>query len=178
MNTNMDIKAILDKGAVITENTPLARELYEKQLYGTQLADGRVKLALIEAVYLVEKKRITIQNTKNKKIDFDALTKKATRTEHDFWTRYAVYKDIRNRGYIIKTALKFGADFRIYDRGIKPGQDHAKWIVYPVKETAKMTWQDFAAKNRVAHSTKKRLLMGVVDDEGDVSYWECNWIKP
>ncbi|MFW6378910.1 MAG: tRNA-intron endonuclease family protein, partial [Nanoarchaeota archaeon] len=61
---------------------------------------------------------------------------------------------------------------------IKPGQDHARWIVYPVHEGERYTWFDFAAKNRVAHSTKKRLLMGVVDDENDVTYWEIKWVRP
>ena len=85
---------------------------------------------------------------------------------------------MRNRGYIVKTALKFGAEFRVYDRGIKPGEDHARWILYPVHESSTSTWHEFAAKNRVAHSTKKRLLIGVVDDEGEVSYWEVRWLRP
>jgi tRNA splicing endonuclease len=41
-----------------------------------------------------------------------------------------------------------------------------------------MTWHEFSAKNRVAHSTKKHLMIGVVDDEGDVSYWEVRWLRP
>ena len=172
------IKALYVHGIVTTENSPQARALYEKSSYGKQLADSRVKLSLLETVYLVEKKRLIVLDGRSKKVNFKDLGKKAARTEHDFWTRYSVFKDFRDRGYVIKTALKFGADFRIYDRGVKPGEQHAKWIVYPVKESAKMTWQDFAAKNRVAHSTKKKLLMAVVDDEGDVSYWEVRWLRP
>src|SRR5574341_327249 len=173
-----EIKAICVKDAVITENSPEAKELAEKNSYGTILADGRVKLSLTEAYYLAEKKRIAVLDGRGKHLSLEKLGRKAAKTEHDFWTRYAVFQDFRNRGYVIKTALKFGADFRIYERGVKPGQDHAKWIVYPVKESQKMTWQDFAAKNRVAHSTKKRLLIAVVDDEGDVSYWEARWLRP
>jgi len=85
---------------------------------------------------------------------------------------------MRNRGYIIKTALKFGAEFRVYGRGIKPGEDHAKWVVYPVLESSVLTWYEFAAKNRVAHSTKKKLLIGIVDAENSVTYYEIKWIKP
>ena len=85
---------------------------------------------------------------------------------------------MRNRGYIIKTALKFGADFRVYDRGVKPGEDHAKWIVYPVHESSTLTWYEFSAKNRVAHSTRKKLLVGCVDEESDVTYWEIAWKRP
>ena len=87
-------------------------------------------------------------------------------------------RDRGSRGYIVKTALKFGADFRVYDRGVKPGEDHARWVVYPVHEGSVLTWYEFAAKNRVAHSTKKRLMLGIVDDEGDVTYYEVRWMRP
>jgi tRNA-intron endonuclease len=173
-----EVKALYSKGIVTTENSQQARELHGKSSYGSLLADGRVRLSLLEALYLAEKGKLVVYDWKKKKISMEKLSRKAACAEHDFWTRYPVFKDFRNRGYTIKTALKFGADFRVYERGVKPGQEHAKWIVYPVKESAKLTWQDFAAKNRVAHSTKKRLLIAVVDDEGDVSYWEVRWLRP
>ena len=163
---------------VLTEISDAARELYNQSRYGTLLDNGKVQLSLIEGLYLMEKDTIEVYKSKNKKIDFDEFFKKAKKLEPNFWVRFCVYKDIRNRGYIIKTVLKFGADFRVYDRGVKPGEDHAKWIVYPVYEGSTLTWYEFAAKNRVAHSTRKRLLLAVVDDESDVSYWETRWLRP
>ena len=171
------IKAQLADNRIVTEDSDQARDLYDKSRYG-KLADSKVQLSFIEAMYLLEKGKLVIVDKRNKKIKQDALIKKAKKLSPNFWVRYAVYKDIRDRGYIIKTALKFGADFRIYDRGVKPGEDHAKWIVYPVHESEQLTWYEFAAKNRVAHSTKKRLLLGIVDDEGDCSFWECRWMRP
>ena len=85
---------------------------------------------------------------------------------------------MRSKGYIVKTALKFGAEFRVYDKGIKQGQDHAKWILYASKESDNLNWHDFSAKTRVAHSTKKNLLIAIVDDESDVTYYEISWIRP
>ncbi len=173
------VKAYLQKERVVSENTDAARDLFNQSRYGKLLADGRVQLALTEAMYLLERGKITIAATRGKKgINPEQFMKKSTKTQKNFWVKYSVFKDIRDRGYIIKTALKFGADFRIYDRGVKPGEDHARWILYPVHEGDHLTWQEFSAKNRVAHSTKKRLLIGVVDDEGDVSYWECRWLRP
>ncbi len=142
------------------------------------LENGKLQLSLLEALYLTEKGKIDLLNKRNKQIPSELFLKKAQRYEPKFWIRYAVFKDLRNRGYIVKTALKFGADFRVYDRGIKPGEDHAKWIVFPVHESAVLTWYEFSAKNRVAHSTKKRLLLGIVDDEGDCTYYECKWTRP
>ena len=127
---------------------------------------------------MLEKKKIELLDGRNKKITFDKFLKKAQKLELNFWVRYCVFKDMRDRGYIIKTALKFGADFRVYDRGVKPGEDHARWVVYPVHEGSTLTWYEFAAKNRVAHSTRKKLLIGVVDAEGDTSYWETKWLRP
>ena len=119
-----------------------------------------------------------LHSENGKEVSIETYIKKARKIEPNFWIRYCVFKDIRNRGYIIKTALKFGADFRVYDRGVKPGEDHARWIVFPVHEASVFTWHEFSAKNRVAHSTKKRLLIGVVDEEGDVTYYEIKWMRP
>ncbi len=172
------VKAKFSNKEIITENSNEARELYNKSRFGNLLEDGRVKLSLLEALYLMEKKRAKIIDGKNKRLTSEKYIKRARRLEPNFVVRYRVFKDMRDRGYIIKTALKFGADFRVYDRGVKPGEDHARWVVYAVGEGSTLTWHEFAAKNRVAHSTRKRLLIGVVDDEGDVSYWESRWLRP
>ncbi|MBW2971772.1 tRNA-intron lyase [Candidatus Woesearchaeota archaeon] len=172
------ISAVFARERVITESSDDAREFYNQSCYGNVIEDGKVQLSLLEALYLMEKGRLTVFDSRSKPILFDTFVKKARKIEPNFWIRYCVFKDMRNRGYIIKTALKFGADFRVYDRGVKPGEDHARWIVYPVHEGEQITWYDFSAKNRVAHSTKKRLLIGVVDDEGDVTYYEIRWVRP
>jgi tRNA-intron endonuclease len=172
------VKSIFEGERVITENSDEARELYNKSRYGTLLENGRLQLSLLEALYLLEKGRLEVLDLKNKKITYEKFFKKARKLEPNFHIRYCVFKDMRNRGYITKTALKFGADFRVYDRGVKPGEDHAKWIVYPVHESSALTWYEFSAKNRVAHSTKKRLLIGCVDEESDVTYWEIAWKRP
>jgi tRNA-intron endonuclease len=173
-----EILAVFAKERALTENSDAARELYNQSRYGALLENGKVQLSLLEALYLLEKKKLKILDGKNKEIGTDAFLKKATKVEPNFWVRYSVFKDMRNRGYIIKTALKFGADFRVYDRGVKPGEDHAKWVVYPVHEGSTLTWYEFAAKNRVAHSTKKRLLLGIVDEESSTTYYEIKWVRP
>jgi len=172
------VKAVFVGERVLTENSDTAREFYNQSRFGTILEDGKVQLSLLEALYLLEKGKLDIRDGKKKKIKKEDFLKKARKIDKNFWIRYCVFKDIRNRGYIIKTALKFGADFRVYDRGVKPGEDHARWIVYPVHEGSSLTWYEFSAKNRVAHSTKKRLLVGVVDEEGDCTYWEIKWMRP
>ncbi len=172
------ITALLEGDAIRTENASEARALFTKGQFGALLDDGRVQLSPLEAVYLVAKKRLVLVDSNNKIVKLDAFISRVRKKDRNFWARYAAFKDLRDRGYIVKTALKFGADFRVYDRGEKPGDAHARWIAYPVSEHDRLGWQEFAARNRVAHSTKKNLLVCVVDDEGDVSYWEVGWLRP
>ena len=160
----------------IHSNEMEAFSLYEKSRFGEKI-NGRIEYALVEAAYLLIKKQIQIFS-KNKEISFDNLLSKAKKHDKRIETKLALYQDLRQKGYIVKTALKFGADFRIYKKGSKPGEDHALWLAYAVRESEPHTWHDFAAKNRVAHSTKKKLLIGIVDEENDVTYYEISWLKP
>ena len=163
-------------GERISSNSQEAFDLYSKSRLG-EPSEGKIYYSLVEAAYLLERKRIQLFE-KGKKLTFHKFLEHARKIEPNFWTRYRVFSDMRSRGYIVKTALKFGADFRVYERGKKPGEAHAKWVLFPVYETNTLTWHEFAAKNRVAHSTKKNLLIGIVDDEADVTYYTISWIKP
>jgi len=178
MNKKKKIKAVFSGERVLINLSDDAKLLYDENRFGMLLENDKLQLSLVEALYLFEKGKIMIYDGRNKKLSFEDFVKRAIKLEPNFWVRYCVYKDIRERGYIIKTALKFGADFRVYDRGVKPGEDHAKWIVFPVHEATTLTWYEFAAKNRVAHSTKKRLLIAIVDEENDVTYYEIRWVRP
>lgn len=172
------VLGILTGERVITESSDDARDFYNQSRFGTLNESGKVELSLLEALYLLERERLLIKSESGKSLSLELYVKKARKVEPNFWIRYVVFRDMRNRGYIIKTALKFGADFRVYDRGVKPGEDHAKWIVFPVHEASVFTWHEFSAKNRVAHSTKKRLLLAIVDDENDVTYYQVSWTRP
>ncbi len=176
-NKNVKIKASFSRENVIAEDKKKAAALYDSSRFG-EMVGKEYHYSLVEACYLIEKGKINVYDGKKKRLSFRQFINKARKVEPNFWVRYCVFKDIRDRGYIIKTALKFGADFRVYDRGIKPGEDHAKWIVFPAHEGEVFTGFDFAAKNRVAHSTKKTLLLAIVDAEGDVTFYECRWIRP
>ena len=169
------MKAVFN-GEDISSNAKEAMSLYAQSRFG-ELKQGKIIYSICEALYLLEKNKIEIL-FKKKKLNFDKLIQEAREKDKNIRTKYIVFKDMRNRGFIVKTALKFGAEFRVYARGVKPGQDHAKWILYPVSENSSLTWHDFSAKNRVAHSTKKNLLIGIVDEEQDVTYYEIRWIKP
>lgn len=163
--------------SVVAPDNADSRSVYDKSRFG-EPKSKKFRYSLVEALFLIEKGVMDVLDGRKKLITKESFIKKAKKLEPRFFIRYLAYKDMRTRGYIVKTALKFGADFRIYNRGVKPGDDHAKWIMYAVHESENFSWYDFSAKNRVAHSTKKNLLIAVVDDEEDVTYYNINWERP
>lgn len=163
-------------GEIISSNDADAYSLYKKSCFGEPVGE-KIQYSLSETLFLVEKGKMEILS-RNKKISKKDLLNKFRKIDKKIQIKYIVFKDLREKGYIIKTALKFGAEFRVYGKGTRPGKSHAKWIVFTDHESKKLTWHEFSAKNRIAHSTKKNLLLAIVDEEGDISYYEVKWVKP
>tara|TARA_Y100000310_G_C20435111_1_gene693354 strand:- start:44 stop:562 length:519 start_codon:yes stop_codon:yes gene_type:complete len=162
-------------GKTVSTNDSTAFTLQKKSHFGEKVG-GKIQYTLSEALYLVEKNKIEIIS-KNKPLSKEELFKKFQRIDKKFSLKYPVFKDLRSKGHIVKTALKFGADFRVYVKGTSVGKAHAKWVVFCEHESTKLSWQEFSAKNRVAHSTKKNLLIAILDEESDVTYYEVRWVK-
>jgi tRNA-intron endonuclease len=163
-------------GEIISTNSSDAYSLYEKSNFGER-KDDKIVYSPVEALFLVEKNKMEIFS-KNKKLSSEELIRKFKKTDKKIQLKYPIFRDLREKGYVVKTALKFGAEFRVYEKGKKVEEAHSKWIVFTDYESKTFTWQEFAAKNRVAHSTKKKLLLAIVDEEGDITYYEINWVKP
>ncbi len=157
----------------ISSNSQDAFLFFDKNNLGERKGD-KIVYSIYEAIYLIEKKKMELIPKKTK----EDLIKKFSRNDKRILAKYLVFKDLKDKNYTVKTALKFGADFRVYAKGKKPSEDHSKWVVFVNNENEKLNWHDFVAKNRVAHSTKKKLLLGIVDEEEDITYYEVDWTKP
>jgi len=163
----MAVFEVYKTGNSFFSNKKEAVALFEQRKLG-ELKNGKVMYSLFEVLYLLDEEKITIISGK-KKIDFNELLKK------DIKKRYVVFKDLRDKGYVLKEGLKFGVDFRVYEKNIYR-EGHAKYLLYIV-ESAKLDLRDFSAKSRVSHSTNKKLLLAVVDSEEDITYFEVDWKK-
>jgi len=151
-----------------------AVNLHSKSYYGNLTEEG-LQLSLIEALYLLEKEKITV-NVKGKKISLDEMFKEVH--DKNLFTDYLVYKDLRNRGYIIKTGFKYGSEFRLYERGTSPGDGHSNFLVKVSSENDHIPLKDLSSYVRVAHGVNKYLLLAVVDQENDITYYNIEWTRP
>lgn len=169
------IKSFLISNQIVSNDVE-AKNLFATSRFGEKKGE-KIIYSSFESLYLTEKNKLEIFDLKDNLLETKTLLKKFEKTDKNFYTKYLAFQDLREKGYIVKTALKFGAEFRVYEKGKKITHDHSKWICFPVPEREKSTWQDFVAKNRVAHSTKKNLLIAIVDEEGDISYFEVKWTR-
>src|SRR5689334_14673379 len=115
-------------GSRVSSNTKEAQQLLESSRFGEKNTD-KVVYSLVEAFYLLEKNKISILDSKGKELTKQKIEQKFERLDKKFKTKYAVFSDLRMKGYIVKSALKFGADFRVYDKGTKVGKDHSRWFL-------------------------------------------------
>lgn len=159
---------------LVTIVNPKSTKLNQKSHYG-KLEEDRLELSLIEGSYLMEKGKISIHKD-NVELSLDQVM--SLLKEKELYSKYSVYRDLRNRGYIVKTGFKYGTEFRLYERGKSPGDGHSEFVVRVISENYDLNIMDFSSYARVAHGVKKKLLLAVVDEEGDITYYNVEWVRP
>jgi tRNA-intron endonuclease len=159
-----ELVIIKDKNAVVLNN---------KSHYG-KIDQNELKLSLLEALLLLEKEKIKVFDS-GKKLTFEDMVELIR--NKGLFNKYLVFRDLRNRGYIVKTGFKYGSEFRLYERGKSPGDGHSDYLVKVETENQQISISDFSSYVRVAHGVKKNLIMAVVDDEQDITYYNVEWTK-
>ena len=159
--------AYISKNIVFEDDPDQARMLRERG-FGEE-RDGKLLVSPTEALYLLENKRIRITKGK-KELKFKDLLSALGKEDDGLGLKYLVYKDLRSKGYVVRTGFKFGTCFRVYEKGIRVGEGHSHMLVYPVPEGKKTSMTEIGGMIQLSHSVKKAVLFAVVDGEGDVTY--------
>jgi len=133
-------------------------------------------LSLIEAVYLVETGKLEVVKGKDA-LTFEELVAAGSKKEEEFINKYLVYKDLRERGMVVRTGLKFGTDFRLYDRGESIGKGHSKYLVHVVPEEYTCSFPEMARALRLAKNVNKDMIYAIVDEESDITYYLIDRMK-
>ena len=165
---------ILSGTKVIVGDNDLRSFLNEKG-FGEE-GGKRHEVSLIEAVYLVENEKMRVTDGK-KMLDFDDLLKKGNKVEKDFYAKYAVYSDLRGRGLLVRTGLKFGSDFRVYERGGSVKSAHSTCLVHVIPEEYTCSFPEIARSVRLSQNVNKAMIYAIVDEEGDITYYQVDRVK-
>lgn len=148
--------------------------------YFGKLRKDRLELNFCEALYLLEKRQISIIN-KNKKMNREEFEKLAETLDTEFKEKYRVYKDLRDKGLLVRSGFKFGTHFRVYEKGVelkrgaKSPKEHTKWIVHAIPENFTWTFPELSRFVRLALNIRSKPILGVVGKE--VNYYKIERIK-
>ncbi len=137
--------------------------------------DRPLELSLIEGVYLAEKGVLRVRK-EGREVALEELIKYSSEVIEDFQKIYEVYRELRDRGLIVRSALKYGADFAVYRR--RPGLEHAPFLVKVLSYDQVIDPGDLVGWGRVSHSVRKELLIAVIYPSNAKKYIMFKWLKP
>lgn len=157
---------------------PLASEIFENGYFGIWTDEATLCLEPEEILLLLDRGRIEVSNVNsNEPISSEDLVIHFTKLNRNFWSRYLVYKDLRNRGYVVSIGTRITAPFRIYSRGGKPGESVSKKVIYPIPEGEDIDLDLLDQIVKQAKIDRKKLLLSVIDRLGDVTYYQASQLE-
>ena len=130
-------------------------------------------LDLIEGCYLLQKSKIKIIKTK-KKVTEKKMLNICREEYHNFDKKFQVYKNFRDKGYIVNPGIKFGCDFAVYQKG--PGLDHAPYLVQVYNKNDSISSTGVVLAGRLATTVRKQFILAIPHGK-DVDYLALDWWK-
>jgi tRNA-intron endonuclease len=166
---------ILLENRVVLFDQDLAHVLLDKEFYGKSFGNG-LQLSLVEALYLVENKvlGIRVMGHKGNLSEKEFMTR-VKQVQPDIEARLLVFKDLKNRGLIVKTGFKFGAHFRAYTTN--PDETHAEYLIHVVTKGFESIWAEMSRAVRLAHSVNKDIIFARIDGT-KVDYIKFGRLRP
>jgi len=184
MESSKKIEANFVGNRIIVFNTEEGSQLYKEGFFGKPVGIRKPKtfdfnrpleLSLIEAYYLLEEGKIEVYKGE-KKLSLEEFLKLVREHYENFDSKYAVYKDLRKKNFVVRPGLKFGADFGVYEHG--PGIDHAPFIVHVLQNTKKISAIEMVRAGRLATSVRKKFIIATLPLPDKINYFIFTWFKP
>lgn len=168
---------VLPDATVQVDDPAEASGIYGKGYFGEPESGGSLRLDRYEAVYLSEMERAAVVEGSGRPIAWPALFRRAVRVDRGFAVRYLVYRDLRQRGYVVRASAP-PVDFTVLPRGGVLHKTPSRfWIEARSEREPFELGRLFDLADR-AQSAKKQLLLAVVDEESDLTYYRVRRPSP
>ena len=132
-------------------------------------------LKQFESLYLLYTKRLIVLKRK-KQIDFNLFLGICKKNDPEILTKFLIYRDLRNRGYVVKDGFGFDSDFRVYERG-HFGEKSAKFLVFGFNEGQQEKMGNLQKKIEEITQMGKEPIIAVIERRGEVIYYKINKIN-
>ena len=163
-------KAIFGKTKAIVGKEDADR-ISQQGFYGERLPSGELELSSIETLHLIERSRIVVEDRAGNIIDAEDIVSQVSQSDKNLWSKYLVFRDLRSRGYAVRSGFGSGIGFRVYERGDKPGNSVANQLVYVLKEGDPISLNELDLVTETAGTSRKELVFALVDQNGEVNYY-------
>jgi len=185
MNGEEIYEACLVNNRVIIFDIEKGRELYRRGFYGKFVGIRKAKtldiqrpleLTLFEALYLHRKGFLRIRDINGVELKEEDIWRIGRENYENFDIVFRIYTDLRERGYVVKSGMKFGATFAVYEHG--PGIDHAPFLVHVIPYQEKLDPIEIVRAGRLSHSVRKKFVIATVNPETKkISYYSFKWFE-
>src|SRR5205823_924910 len=138
---------------VLVNDPAEARALYNRGYFGTPRSGGALELDLLEAVYLVEADRLEVRRG-GRRVSARDLYRAAGAAVPSFEIRYLVYRDLRQRGYVVESR-EGPVDFQVYPRGGAPKRTPIKYWGRALSERAVFDLAQLLGREKEAAGVRK-----------------------
>jgi tRNA-intron endonuclease, archaea type len=176
----LDFLFIMDEtplvnGQLISDQTCISdksmiHELEQKG-YG-EIENKKLFLQEFETLYLLYTKKLILKKGK-KYFDFDSFMNLCQKTNSEILTKFLIYRDLRNRGYVVKDGFGFGSDFRVYERG-HFGEKGAKFLIFGLNEGQQEKMGTLQKKIQEITQMGKEPIIAVIERRGEIIYYKIN----
>jgi len=144
---------------------PRAGHLIELRERGFgHLKGDKIFLSPYETFYLLEKGRIRVVTQRRREgLSLRDLVKKLLVGKPEVWIKYLVYRDLRDRGYIVREASD--VDFEVHGKG------PLRRLVSIIFEGREASLEKLNQLLRYATRERKELVLAVIDRRTDIVYY-------
>lgn len=168
--------ALARDGEIVVEDPAEASQIYNRGYYGSPLPGGGLRLDLVEAAYLVDTGKLEVRRGR-RPLGLADLLRRGNAEAPGFEIRYLVYRDLRQRGYVVKPNVA-PLDFRVFPRGGGPNSTPTKYWVAAISERAVFDLEQLSKLLASTAAVRKQLLLAVVDEESDLTYYRAARVEP
>ncbi len=151
--------------------------LYGRGYYGEIGEGGMLKLDPRETAYLREMDRISLGGQDGLDLGFPDLVKRAQQLDPGFDILYLVYRDLRQRGYVVRSGPP-PFPFALLPRGGTLGKTPSRFWVSAFSERTPFSLPGLRDRLDACRGAKRGLLLGVVDEESDLTFYRAREVEP
>lgn len=164
----LSVEGILVKDQVLISDKKMRNSLEQKG-YGEE-SQKKFFLKPFESLYLLYSKKLKVTKGTTT-VNFDILLQTLSKHDKEILTKFLIFRDLKNRGYIVKDGFGFGSDFRVYDRG-QFGQKGAKYLIFGFNEGTQDKMEQFQKKIEQIIKMGKEPIVAVIERRGEVIYYK------